>query len=133
MSSRFRGALLGCLMATMVFVAGVVIGQNKYGQPKTVVHVVTLKWKAESTAEQRQQVLEGIKAMAAQIPGIKNVWIKTLKVQGPSAQIPFDSAFVMEFADEAALKAYADHPSHKKWEEIYLPIRETSRTHDISN
>lgn len=132
MTSLLRRTLIGCLLVT-IFVAGVVIGQNKFGQPKTVVHVVTLKWKSDSTAEQRQQALDGIKTMAAQIPGIKNVWIKTLKVQGPSAQIPFDSAFVMEFADEAALKAYGDHPSHKKWEEIYLPIRETSRTHDITN
>ncbi len=124
--------LLGCAMV-LFFIAGIVIGQNKYGQPKSIVHVVTLKWKADSTPEQRQKALDGVKTMAAQIPGVKNVWLKTLKVQGINAQTPFDSAFVMEFADEAAFKAYADNPAHKKWEEIYIPIRELSRTHDITN
>jgi hypothetical protein len=39
----------------------------------------------------------------------------------------------MEFADEAALKAYTDSPAQKKWYEVYLPIRGESRTFDITN
>lgn len=132
MNNTLRRVLLGASML-VILVTGIVIGQNKFGQPKSIVHVVTLKWKAGSTPEQRQKALDGVKTMAAEIPGIKNVWLKTLKVQGPSADMPFDSAFVMEFADEAAFKAYVAHPSHKKWEEIYIPVRESSRTHDITN
>jgi hypothetical protein len=132
MNSRLRGVILGSAMV-VIFITGIVIGQNKFGQPKSVIHVVTLKWKAGSTPEQRQKALDGVKTMAAEMPGIKNVWLKTLKVQGPSAELVFDAAFVMEFADEAAFKAYATHPSHKKWEEVYLPLRESSRTHDITN
>ena len=132
MKSTLRTMLLGSAVV-VIFVAGMVIGQNKFGQPKSVIHVVTLKWKADSTPEQRQKAIDGVKTMAAQIPGIKNVWLKTLKVQGPSAQMVFDSAFVMEFADEAAFKAYGDQAAHKKWEEIYLPLRDSSRPHDITN
>ena len=132
MNRSLRQILLGCILLA-VFITGLVIGQNKYGQPKSVLNVITLKWKADATPEQRQQALEGVKTMATQIPGIKNVWLKTLKVQGPSAQMQFDSAFVMEFADEAAFKAYTDHPAHKRWEEIYIPLRDSSRTHDITN
>ncbi|WP_410967548.1 Dabb family protein, partial [Salmonella sp. SAL4456] len=81
-----------------------------------------------------QKALDGIKTMAATIPGIKNIWLKTVKVQGQTreGQKPYDAAFVMEFADEAALNAYADHPKHKEWESIYVPIRAESRSHDIS-
>ena len=132
MNKTLGRVLLGCAM-TLIFITGLVIGQNKYGQPKSIVHVVTLKWKAEATPEQRQKALDGVKMMATEIPGIKNVWLKTIKVQGPNAQTPFDSAFVMEFVDEAAFKAYVAHPAHKKWEEIYLPLRASSRTHDITN
>jgi hypothetical protein len=39
----------------------------------------------------------------------------------------------MEFADEAALKAYTDSPAQKEWYEIYLPIRDESTTFDITN
>jgi hypothetical protein len=38
----------------------------------------------------------------------------------------------MEFADEAALKAYAPHPAHKEWEAVYGKVREPgTATFDI--
>ena len=128
MNSLSRKILLFCAIAT-VFSLGVAVGQNKFGQPKSILHVITVQWKADSTAEQRQAAINGVKTMASQIPGITNVWLKTIKVQGkdPGAVI------VMEFKDNAALDAYVAHPAHKKWEEIYLPIRELSHTHDITN
>jgi Stress responsive A/B Barrel Domain len=129
-----RRLLLASALA-VVCATGVIVGQQKYGMPKTVIHVVTLKWTDESTPAQRQKALDGIKDMAATIPGMKNIWLKTIKVQGQTreGEKPYDAAFVMEFADEAALKAYADHPKHKAWEEIYVPIRAESRSHDIGN
>jgi len=39
----------------------------------------------------------------------------------------------MEFADEAALKAYTGSPAQKEWYQIYLPIRDESTTFDITN
>ena len=39
----------------------------------------------------------------------------------------------MEFESEEALKKYADSDAQKKWYEAYLPIRQESRTHDITN
>jgi antibiotic biosynthesis monooxygenase (ABM) superfamily enzyme len=96
--------------------------------PKSVIHVVTLKWKADATPKQIQAALDGVKALPAAYPGITRVWIKSIKVQGDKT-----SAFVMEFVDEAALKAYADSPAQKEWYKVYLPIREESTTFDITN
>jgi Stress responsive A/B Barrel Domain len=126
MNSISRKILLFCAMAT-VFALGVVAAQNKFGQPKSILHVITVQWNADSTAEQRQAAINGVKTMASQIPGITNVWLKTIKVQGK------DAVIVMEFKDQAAFDAYTAHPAHKKWEEIYLPIRAQSLTHDITN
>jgi Stress responsive A/B Barrel Domain len=126
MNSISRKILLFCATAT-VLALGVVAGQNKFGQPKSILHIITVQWKADSTPEQRQAALDGVKTMASQIPGVTNVWLKTIKVQGK------DAVIVMEFKDQAAFDAYTDHPAHKKWEEIYLPIREQSLTHDITN
>jgi len=126
MNSISRKTLLICATAT-VFALGVAAGQNKFGQPKSILHIITVQWKADSTPEQRQAALDGVKTMASQIPGITNVWLKKIKVQGK------DNAIVMEFKDQAAFDAYVDHPAHKKWEEIYLPIRDQSSTHDITN
>jgi hypothetical protein len=132
MNSSLRKLLLACSLV-FVFATGIVIGQNKFGQPKSVIHVVTVKWNADSTAEQRQKALDGVKTMAAAVPGIKNVWMKTLRVQGPSQDKPYDAAFAIEFESEAAVKAYAEHAAHAKWYEIYTPIREESRSHQMTN
>src|SRR5262245_44861454 len=127
MNSISRKILLLCATAT-VLALGVVAGQKKFGQPKSILHIITVKWKADSTPEQRQAAIDGVRTMASQIPGITNVWLKTVKVQGDK-----DAVIVMEFKDQAAFDAYTGHPAHKKWEDIYLPIREQSQTHDITN
>jgi len=126
MNSISRKVLLVCALVA-VFAAGLVLGQNKFGQPKSILHIVTVQWKADATPEQRQKAIDGVKTMAAAIPGLTNVWLKTTKVQG------MDAVLVMEFKDEASFNAYADHPAHKKWEEVYLPVRERSLTHDVTN
>jgi hypothetical protein len=132
MNQTLRRILFGCAIAA-VFAAGIVVGQNKFGQPKSIIHVITVKWKADSTAEQRQKAIDGVKEMAAATPGIKNIWLKTLRVQGPSQDKPFDAAIAIEFESQAAADAYAKHPAHDKWYEIYTPIREESRSHQITN
>ena len=96
--------------------------------PKSVIHVVTVSWKADATPAQIQAALDGVKALPKEYKGITRVWTKTLKAQGGKA-----NAIVMEFADEAALKSYTDSPAQKKWYETYVPIREQSTTFDITN
>jgi hypothetical protein len=117
--------------AAVVFGAGLLVGQgqNHFGTPSTVLHVVTVQFKADSTAEQQTTAIEGIKTMAAATPGIKNIWTKKLKVQPAT----YSTVFAIEFENKAAFDRYTDAPAHKAWEKLYLPIREESTTHDISN
>jgi len=97
-------------------------------EPKTVLHVVTVAWKEEAKPEQIKAALDGVKALPKAYKGITRVWIKSIKVQGGKA-----NAFVMEFADEQALKDYADSDAQKEWYKLYLPIRKESTTFDITN
>jgi hypothetical protein len=123
--------------------AGTQAAVNKYSKPKTILHVVTLYYRDGTTEEQKQAVLDGVEKMAAEIPGIRNIWLKPMKVQGTRAERqpdgsyrmrPMTDAFVMEFESEAAFKAYEDHPAHRAWaDKIYLPVRGYSYTHDITN
>src|SRR5947209_3322448 len=94
--------------------------------PATILHVVTVQWKADSTPAQQQAAIDGLRKMAADVPGIKSIWIKKLKVQPAE----FSTVFAIEFESNAAFEAYTNHPAHKAWEKIYLPIREESRTQD---
>ncbi len=97
-------------------------------EPNSVIHVVTVKWKVGTTTAQIDAALAGVKDLPAKYPGIVHVWTKSIKVQAGKA-----NAFVMEFADVAALKAYADSPAQKDWYKTYLPIRDESSTFDITN
>ncbi len=114
-----------------IFAAGVLVGQgqNKFNTPSTVLHIVTVQWKADSTAEQQTAAIDGVKTMAAGTQGLKNVWIKKIKVQPAE----FSTVFAMEFENKAAFDRYTDAPAHKAWEKLYLPIREKSTTHDVTN
>jgi hypothetical protein len=117
------------LAALAVFAAGALVGANAFKEPSTVLHVAVVKWKAESTPEQQQAAIDGIRRMAADVPGIRNVWLKKIKTQPPD----YTAVFAIEFESKAAFDAYTNSPAHRAWEKIYLPIREESRTQDLTN
>ena len=116
------------LAAVLLAVSTNILSAQTSTTPKTVIHVVTVKWKSDATPKQIEAALEGVKALPAAFPGSTRVWVKSIKVQGGKA-----NAFVMEFVDEAALTKYADSPAQKEWYKVYLPIREESATFDITN
>ena len=122
-----RFALLSAVAAALTLVA--MGAANKFNAPHSIVHVVTILWKEDSTPEQQQASLEGVKKMAAEIPGIKNVWIKATRVQPRE----YNAAFALEFENKAAVDAYVDHPAHKAWQKIYEPIHKESRSQQITN
>ena len=124
-----RAGKFACAAAAVLLVAGLVMGANSFNTPSTILHVVTVQWKADSTPAQQQAAIDGLKKMSAEVPGIRNIWIKKLKVQ-PAA---FSTVFAMEFERKAAFDAYTTHPAHKAWEKVYLPVREESQTQDITN
>jgi hypothetical protein len=97
-------------------------------RPKTVIHVISVEWKADASQAQIDKAIKGVEMM--NYPGLKNVWTRAIKMQLPDG---YKSIFVMEFESEQALKNYADSPAQKSWYELYMPIRQESRTSDITN
>jgi antibiotic biosynthesis monooxygenase (ABM) superfamily enzyme len=98
--------------------------------PKTVIHVITIQWKAAATPAQIEKAIKGAEALPSQYPGITRVWTKAIKKQLAEG---YTHIIVMEFASEDALQKYADSAAQKKWYEVYMPVREESRTSDITN
>ena len=126
---RKLSLFVGVSLGVAVLAAALALEERTFGTPTTVVHVVAIKWKPEATDAEKQKALEGVKRMAAAIPGIKNVWIKAMRVQPRD----YHAALVIEFEDRAAADAYVDHPAHREWESYYLPIRAESRSLQITN
>ena len=116
------GACAAALLATALFAADT--------KPKTVIHVISVQWKKDATPAQIDKAIKGVEALPSEYPGILHVWTKPIKKQLPEG---YDHVIVMEFASEDALKKYADSPAQKKWYEVYMAVREESRTSDITN
>ena len=122
------------LLASTLLVFGAITVRAGDTAPKSAIHVVTVAWKVGTTPEQIQAALDGVKALPGAFPGITRVWTKAIKVQNPpGTTLNRTHVIVMEFADEAALKAYTDSPAQKEWYKLYTPIRGQSTTHDITN
>jgi len=105
------------------------VAQNRFGTPKTIIHISVIQWKAGVSAAEKKQALDGVKEMAAKIPGIKNVWTKALRVQPDG----YHDAFVIEFENQAAADRYAKDPAHDAWTEAFTKIREASLSPQITN
>ncbi len=125
-------------LTAMVFAAGVAVGslpssraavQNKFGQPKTVLHVVVYKFKDTASEHDRQHALDGIKNVASKVPGVKNVWLKTQRNQIKD----FSGVYAIEFTNEETAADYAESPVHEDWSKEWQNLRENSLSFQISN
>jgi hypothetical protein len=130
--------MLSLLVGSGLFVAGIAVGSlvtervsavNKFGQPKTVIHIVAYKFKPTTSQYEQDQAIAGIKTMAGQIPGIKNIWLKTERNQIRD----FDGVYVIEFTSAEAAADYAESPLHDTWRKKWEELRENSLSFQVSN
>jgi hypothetical protein len=128
MAMLIRAALVITLLS-LTATGTWLVAQNKFGTPNTIIHVSIIQWKEGVSAADKKQVLDGVKDMAAKIPGIKNVWTKALRVQPQG----YHDAFVIEFENQAAADRYAKDPAHDAWTEAFARIREASLSPQITN
>lgn len=119
----------GLSLAAALFACGYVAGQNRFGQPKTIIHLVEIKWNPGVSEAQKQDVVDGLKEMAAKIPGIRNVWLKADRLEPRD----FSWAYAIEFRDRDAADAYAESALHEAWEKRYVPLRYASISVQVTN
>ena len=128
MKLMVRVALVMALMSVSSATTWLV-AQTSFGTPKTIIHVSVIKWKEGASAADKKRVLDGVKEMAAKIPGMKNVWTKALRVQPEG----YTDAFVIEFENQVAADRYAKDPVHDKWTEEFAKVREATLSPQITN
>src|ERR1700674_2441760 len=125
-------------LGAAIFAAGIAAGslhgrsaavQNRFGQPKTVLHVVVYKFRDNVSNYDREKAINGIKDMAGKIPGIKNVWLKTARNQIKD----FSGVYAIEFTSAEAAADYAESPVHEAWSKMWQEQRENSLSFQVSN
>lgn len=125
-------------LGAALFISGIAAGslyarsaavQNRFGQPKTVLHVVVYKFRDNASNYDREKAINGIKGMAGKIPGIKNVWLKTERNQIRD----FSGVYAIEFASAEAAADYAESPIHEAWSKTWREQRENSLSFQVSN
>jgi hypothetical protein len=125
-------------MGVVLFLAGTVAGSavtqkvsavNRFGQPKTVIHVVAYKFRDATSLNDQEQAINGIRDMAAKIPGIKNIWLKTERNQIRD----WSGVYVIEFTSPEAAADYAESPLHETWRKKWEQLRENSVSFQVSN
>jgi Stress responsive A/B Barrel Domain len=75
-------------------------------------HVVLLRWNDAATPEQRLAVLDGLRALPAQIPEIRSYAVGV--DAGMATEGNSDLAVVADFDDVAGYLVYRDHPVHQE-------------------
>ena len=128
-SARAAKFSIAVLLSLGFFASGYVAAQNRFGQPKTIIHVVEIKWNPGVSQADKQQVLAGIKDMAGKIPGIKNIWMQPDRLEPRD----FNTAYAIEFQNRAAADAYAESPIHQAWVNKYVPLRAASVSIQVTN
>jgi cell division protein FtsX len=125
-------------LCAALFAAGIAVGslratsvaaQNKFGQPKTVLHVVVYKFKDATSENDRQKALDGIKDLARKISGVKNIWLKTNRNQIRD----FSGVYAIEFTSPETAADYAESPAHEAWAKQWEALRENSLSFQITN
>ena len=120
------------LLIAATMLATLTLGQAfAAAKPKTVIHVINVKFKDDAKKEDVAKAIAAIETVAGKYKGIKNVWLNPILVQGGPSK--FTHVLVMEFESVEALKKYTDSPEQKEWYKVWLPVRELSNTSDVSN
>lgn len=132
MKRTFRYSLVAAA-AIAIFGGGYAAGQttaaNRFGQPKTILQVSIVKFRPGVSDAQQDEIIAGLKKMAGQIHGIKNIWTKVDRMEPAD----FDAGFVIEFVSRDAADAYAESPIHEAWSRQLQQIRYTSLSPQFTN
>jgi hypothetical protein len=76
-----------------------------------LTHIVCWKYKAETTAEQREEHIARLRALPGLIPDIESFEVGADILHLDRS---FDTGLVAVFPDRAALDAYNVHPEHQE-------------------
>lgn len=127
MRKRFGGRTLLCLAGCTLFLAGVLVGQERAATQKTVIHAAAWTALDTLTPEQFNNFKKETAAMVGKVPGVRRVWTGKLREPVTVGGLKRDYGLIVEFDDVKSKNAYtANHPL--PWYENFNKLRKPGST-----
>ena len=95
-----------------------------------IKHIVLVKFKDDTTAEQKQMVSEQILDLTETVTGIED-YVAGDNCSPESLNQGFAHGFVITFTDSAARDAYLVHPEHQRVKALVMPLIESVLVFDF--
>ena len=119
------GPVFGGLLLLLV---GCAIGRETAPE-KTLMHVFAYTPLDTATPQDYAAFEAATRAMVGKVPGLRKVWVGKLREPTPAENDRIRTYGVaMEFDNLEALAAYARHPAHAEWNQIYGRVRQQGTT-----
>jgi len=123
MRIRWAGRLVRVAMGLVLFVAGCGVGRQA-GMERTLMHVFAFTPLEGATEQDFADFRAATAEMVGQVPGLRRAWYGRMLQPIPNGGgRPREYGVAMEFDNLEALRAYADHPAHRAWEQVYAKVR----------
>ncbi len=114
------GVLLALVGGAVVSTGRAEEAAKKNPQLGALRHVVLLKFKEGTTAEQVKVIEDGFRALPTKIPEVAGLeWGTNCSPEGLAQG--FTHCFLVTFKDAAARGAYLPHPAHQAFVEVLKP------------
>lgn len=100
-----------------------------------IAHVVLFKPRADLSADARQRLAESFDAALREISSIRRARVGRRITHGRGYEalmtVDYQYAAVLEFDDEAGLKAYLEHPAHQQLGSQFFDVLEQALMYDF--
>jgi hypothetical protein len=101
-----------------------------------IAHVVLFKPRTDLSADARQRLAAAFETALREIPSIRRARVGRRITRGRSYEslmsVDYQFAAVLEFDDEAGLKAYLEHPAHQQLGALFFEAFEQALMYDFA-
>lgn len=121
-----RIAIIGLILS------GCTVAQDSTAPARSIMHVVLLDLVDDLSAAEREEVVTAARDLLSEIPGVLNVQAGYLARDDRDAHIKdYDVGLSVHLVSSDALTAYATHPKHLEYLELYAARWEGIRVIDF--
>lgn len=115
--------VLFVLVASMIFVAGWLAGQQRATTEKTTIHAVAWTIAEDATEQGLADFKRATEDLVTSMPGLRRAWVGKLRKPIVVEGITRTHGLVLEFDDVKSKEAYSNHPSRVPWAEVWSKVR----------